>query len=216
MFQGFSDQTIDFLWGVRFNNNREWMNEHKQEYRQVLLQPMTELAGEVHGQMADRYPDARLQLHVSRIYRDARRLHGRGPLKENLWFSLFGNREIRTHRPEFFFELTPEGYSFGLGVWSARAEDMQRFRASILAEPAPLTALAERFAGQELFRLEGDEYVRSMGQVSDLLRPWFQKKNFCLFCQRKYDRLVTSPALVGQLVEGFCSLMPYYDYFNAI
>ena len=27
-FQGFSPETIDFLWGIRMNNNRDWFLEH--------------------------------------------------------------------------------------------------------------------------------------------------------------------------------------------
>lgn len=29
MFTGFTPETIDFLWGIRMNNNREWFLEHK-------------------------------------------------------------------------------------------------------------------------------------------------------------------------------------------
>ena len=32
MFQGYSDETLDFLWGVRFNNDRAWFQEHKEDY----------------------------------------------------------------------------------------------------------------------------------------------------------------------------------------
>ena len=29
MFNGFTPAAIDFLWGIRFNNNRDWFQEHK-------------------------------------------------------------------------------------------------------------------------------------------------------------------------------------------
>ena len=32
MFQGFSEETIQFLWGVTLNNERSWFQAHKQEY----------------------------------------------------------------------------------------------------------------------------------------------------------------------------------------
>ena len=44
MFQGFSPETIDFLWGIRFNNNRDWFTLHKQEYQATLYEPMKALA----------------------------------------------------------------------------------------------------------------------------------------------------------------------------
>ena len=47
MFEGFSPETIDFLWGIRFNNNREWFQSHKAEYEKHLYRPMVALAEEV-------------------------------------------------------------------------------------------------------------------------------------------------------------------------
>ncbi len=28
MFQGYTQETVDFLWGIRFNNERGWFMEH--------------------------------------------------------------------------------------------------------------------------------------------------------------------------------------------
>ena len=36
MFEGFSPETIDFLWGIRMNNNRDWFTAHKQDYVNYL------------------------------------------------------------------------------------------------------------------------------------------------------------------------------------
>ena len=30
MFQGFSNETIDFMWGIRFNNEKSWFEQHKE------------------------------------------------------------------------------------------------------------------------------------------------------------------------------------------
>ena len=32
MFTGFTPETIDFLWGIRMNNNREWFQANKKQY----------------------------------------------------------------------------------------------------------------------------------------------------------------------------------------
>ena len=32
MFTGYSGETLDFLWGIRFNNDRGWFNAHKETY----------------------------------------------------------------------------------------------------------------------------------------------------------------------------------------
>ena len=47
MFLGFSPDTVDFLWGIRWNNNREWFLEHKQDYVNYLYEPMKALGKEL-------------------------------------------------------------------------------------------------------------------------------------------------------------------------
>ena len=48
MFTGYCDKTIDFLWGIRFNDARPWLEAHKGEYLQYLLQPTRELGEELY------------------------------------------------------------------------------------------------------------------------------------------------------------------------
>ena len=40
MFQGFSQATGDFLWGLSMNNDRAWFQAHRQEYEDALLLAM--------------------------------------------------------------------------------------------------------------------------------------------------------------------------------
>ncbi len=110
------------MWGIRFNNERGWFMEHKQDYQQHLLEPTRALGEAVYEGLQEMLPHEPLMLKVSRIYRDARRLHGRGPYKDHLWFCVRTGDEDWTGRPTFYFEIAPEYYSYGMGFWSPRAE----------------------------------------------------------------------------------------------
>jgi len=72
MFEGFSPETVDFLWGIRMNNNREWFLEHKKDYVQYLYEPMKALGQDLFLPFLDKPGNL---LKVSRIYRDARLHH---------------------------------------------------------------------------------------------------------------------------------------------
>jgi len=102
MFQGYTQQTVDFMWGIRFNNERSWFMEHKEEYQKELLEPTKALANEVYDGLMEKLPHEPLMVKVSRIYRDARRLHGRGPYKDHLWFCIRTGDEDWTGKPTFF------------------------------------------------------------------------------------------------------------------
>ena len=87
MFTGFTDETVDFMWGIRFNNERAWFEAHKEIYLTHFYQPMRELGDELYDYIAAKRPDLGLIRKVTRIYRDVRRLHGRGPYKERPKFN---------------------------------------------------------------------------------------------------------------------------------
>ena len=88
MFQGFSPKASDWFWELIFNNERPWFVAHKEEYIRLLKEPFQALAEDTLAEMRRRYPEREFTLHISRIYRDARRLFGRGPYKDHLWFSI--------------------------------------------------------------------------------------------------------------------------------
>lgn len=216
MFTGFTPQTTDFLWNLRFNNSREWFQAHRSEYQTVLHEPFRALANEVFDVMNERLPELNLNLHISRIYRDARRLYGRGPMKDHLWFTLFSAAETDAPVPSYFFSFEPEGYFYGVGFGSTNAAVMARFRNAILKNPAPMTKLAETFSKQSHFKLTGETYVRSKGDVGPLLQPWFDRRRICLEYSSEHNERGYSSQLRQDLLDGFAFLTPYYRYLLQI
>ena len=108
MFQGYTQGAIDFLWGLKLNNERPWFQAHKGEFQELVDRPTRELAEQLRDEMTDAYPKLGLELKVSRIYRDARRLFGRGPYKDHLWFSLRKPGEHDGQIPCFWFEVAAD------------------------------------------------------------------------------------------------------------
>jgi len=139
MFQGFAPESIEFLWNIRFNNERSWFDAHKQQYIDLIQKPLRELGVQVQQEVARRHPKRQFNLHVSRIYRDARRLHGKGPYKDHMWLVLHLPSQDTNGRnaPAFYFEIAPEYYSIGMGFYSATPLTMAKLRARIDRDPNP-------------------------------------------------------------------------------
>lgn len=214
MFQGFSQEAVDFLWGIRFNNERSWFEAHKEEYLTLVAGPMRELGEQVHAAVEEEFPKLGLNLHVSRIYRDARRLHGRGPYKDHLWFCVERPAEDWTTRPTFWFELGPDYWGYGMGCWMARPMDMAKLRSRIVRDPKPMEKLTKALRGQTEFTLGGDTYKRpKAGAPSELLAPWFQMKTISITHEEKLTEELFSRDVVDRIKTGYTFLLPYYDYF---
>lgn len=219
MFQGFTEETIRFMWGIRLNNSRDWFLEHKESYLRSLYQPMKELGADVQQRLLSRASDLELNLKVTRIYRDARRVKYGGLYKDHLWFVLHAPREgTWTPEPAFYFEARPEEYEIGLGYWCPRAAFMGQYRQKILREPEKLETLARRLNRQKVFALEGAQYKRPKGEVSALLKPWFNRKDLAINARYGYDEgsPFFGPELTEQIAEGFAWLLPFYRWFKEI
>ena len=213
MFRGYTDKTVDFMWGIRFNNERSWFMEHKEVYQKELLEPTKALAAQVYEGLREKLPHEPLMMKVSRIYRDARRLHGRGPYKDHLWFCVRTGDEDWTGRPTFYFEIAPEYYSYGMGFWAASAATMERFRTQVKEHPEELEQLVRELERSGRFTLVGEEYARDKGAPSELLRPWVQKKSLSLQFEKPLDERIFRPELAEEIVAELGELVPLYRYF---
>ena len=209
MFNGFTQQTQDFLWGLLLNNERPWFEAHRADYMQHLWVPFKELALDTLEEMQRRFPDLQLNLHVSRIYRDARRLFGRGPYKEHLWFSI--GRTAKTDcNPSFWFQLGAEGWGYGLGLFGQRPDEMDNYRKSIAADPAGFLRMVRKIEADGRFVLTGDSYKRPKGDVGPELSGWYNKKYVCLEHMEDFEGALLTPALPKVMAEGFTALVPMY------
>ena len=215
-FNGFPPEAGAFLWELRFNNERPWFNAHKEEFLTLVDRPFRALADEVFERMQEAFPKREWYVHVSRIYRDARRLYGRGPYKDHLWFTLRCDASKDEEVPGFYFGIDPEGYDYGMGYWSSKAQLMERYRRLTLANPKPLETLARRLNRQDVFTLGGQSYKRPKVEHSPLLDPWLNKKWIAVGCEKAHDELSRSPDLADEVVKGFTFLVPYYDYFDSL
>ena len=216
MFQGYTQETVDFMWGIRFNNERTWFEAHKDIYLTKFYRPMKELGDEIYDFLQEERPDYGLIRKVTRIYRDARRLHGRGPYKDHLWFCVRTGDQDWTGRPTFYFEIAPDYYSYGMGFWCPRPALMAAYRRSLDQHPETLSRLVRQFNKQEVFTLSGPEYARSKGETTALLQPWYNRKSINLQHDGPLDERIFSPELAQDVIDGFRTLMPLYRYFDKL
>lgn len=213
MFTGFTKETGDFFWELAFHNERPWFLDHKEQFEQVVNTPFKALAADTMALMEQRYPKADLRLHVSRIYRDARRLHGRGPYKDHLWFSVKNSQQL-LDGPMFWFEIGAAEYSYGMGFYSATASQMEAFRRSIDANPARFERIARPIMEDSRFQIFGEEYRKPKGlHEGDVIDAWYNRKRIGIEVDRDLGGDAFSEKLPEILVDAYAKLMPMYEFF---
>ena len=172
MFEGFSPETVDFLWGIRMNNNREWFLEHKKEYVNYLYEPMKALGKDLFVPLMEKPGNL---LKVSRIYRDSR-LHHPLPYKESLWICIRADVEWWAENPCLYFEIRPEGVTYGFVLWRPRPATMEQFRQHIAAHPREFLKLIRETEKATGLPVTADTYKRPKPCENEKLLPYFSWK----------------------------------------
>ena len=211
MFTGFTPETIDFLWGIRMNNNREWFQEHKKQYVQFLYEPMKALGQELFQPFLERPGNL---LKVSRIYRDAR-MHPPEPYKESLWICIRQDVEWWAENPCLYLEINPDEVHYGFFIWKMRTSAMEEFRQYITAHPDEFLELirkTEEAVGQ---RITAETYKRPKPTDNPALEPYFAWKGQ-IGCTRSIapGPDMFGPELKDEVADFFEKLTPLYEYFN--
>ena len=211
MAEYFSQKTGDFLWELALNNERPWFRAHKEEFETLVNGPLKTLAFETLELMRDRYPQEDFGLHICRIYRDARRLFGRGPYKEHMWFTI-KDGDPKAQGPSFWFEISPSDYSYGMGTWDMTAKQAQKYRDRIDAAPARFEQMIRDLASHGELRLWGDEYKRPKADRGELLNPWYNRKSLSVGRTFEYGTPV-DPTL---LADAFGHYMPLFHFLRDV
>ncbi len=211
MFQGFTPETVDFLWGIRMNNNRDWFLLHKQDYVNHLYQPMKDLGQLLFAPFLEKPGNL---LKVSRIYRDAR-LHHPLPYKEGLWICIRQDVDWWAENPCLYFEIYPEGVSYGFCLWRPKVSTMEEIRKGMAARPEEFLNLIARTEEETGLPIIADLYKRPKEAPIPELAPYYAwKGNISCVVQEEVSPGMFGPELGQRAQTLFRQLTPLYDYFN--
>ena len=211
MFEGFSPETFDFLWGIRMNNNRDWFLEHKPQYIRTLYEPMKALGKELFQPFLDKPGNL---LKVSRIYRDAR-MHPPEPYKESLWICIRQDVEWWAENPCLYFEINPEGVHYGFFFWHPKPAKMEEFRREIARDPEPFLQLIDQVEAATGVSVTAGEYKRPKPCADPRLERFYRwKDQIACTVHEDFSEDTFGPELGDRVRDFLMAAMPLLDYMG--
>ena len=209
MFEGYCPETVDFLWGIRLNNNREWFMAHKPDYVKYLYEPTKELG----KALLDIVKPGTL-VKVSRIYRDSR-MHHPLPYKESLWICIRQDVEWWAENPCLYFEINPDRIHYGFFFYHIKPQIMERIRQDMQIDPdnfRKLMRAAQKITGVPV---SADVlYKRPKPTENPKLAPYFAwKEQIGCVVEEEFSPATFGPELGERVKNTLRGLMPLYEYF---
>jgi len=214
-FTGFTQATFDFFAGLKENNYKPWFEEHRPIYEKEVQQPLKALALAMTPEMysIDSQFNSQPNKMISRIYRDIRFSKDKSPYKTNMWIMFQRIVPDWENFPGYYLEISDEGYQYGMGLFMAKKNVMDEYRAKIEYEPEHFRQMTKELIDKHHFVLGGDEYKRPINNsLPDYFQTWIQRKSVYLYKICPVGKEMFDAGFARHLAKEFTLLQPLYEF----
>lgn len=207
-------EAFDFFKRLEKNNNRDWFNENKKEFKEIEAE-----VKQVYNQLFEMLNthDEIDKMKLFRIYRDVRFSKNKLPYKTH-----FGGSFHRTKprlRGGYYLHIQPNNKSFiATGFWEPEKNDLMRIRKEFEMDDEEIRTIINKKSFKSIWgELVGDELKTAPRgfdkehKAIDLIR----KKQF-IFTKNFTDKEVTSQDFIPNVNTAFKAIRPYFDYMSDV
>ncbi|NRD20081.1 DUF2461 domain-containing protein [Winogradskyella eckloniae] len=205
---------LTFFKKLETNNNREWFNENKPEFKALEAQMKT-----IYNQLGAvmNTHDQIENIKIFRIYRDVRFSKNKSPYKTH--FGGAFSRKKPELRGGYYLHIQPNNESFiATGFWQPSKEDLLRIRKEFEMDDSEIRAILNEetfkttwgnFVGDEL-KTAPKGFNKEHAAI-DLIR----KKQF-IFTKKYTDKAVLANDFLEDVNLAFKHVRPFFDYMSDV
>ena len=212
---GFSSEGLGFLRTLAANNDRDWFNAHKADYKAQVEGPAKHFAASVAAGLTAMTGDA-LSHKVFRIYRDVRFSKDKTPYNTHVRIGWFAEGAGAIKRG-FFFSLETDKTVFGAGSMDFGKEGLEIYRKAIIdeAKGAAVVSLLSKLGkgGASLH----DAELKRVPREYDADHPRAalrRRKSLAAWLESGPEDFVQANDGPATALSSFERLMPLYDWLR--
>ncbi|WP_142786075.1 DUF2461 domain-containing protein [Changchengzhania lutea] len=205
---------FNFLKKLEKNNNREWFNDNKSEFK--ALENEVKLVYQAVYNNLNKH-DELDKLKLFRIYRDVRFSKNKAPYKTHFGGSF--HRIKPRLRGGYYLHLQPNNESFiATGFWEPAKEDLHRIRKEFEMDDEEIRAILDNenfksiwggFVGDEL-KTAPRGFDKNHKSI-DLIK----RKQF-IFTKKFTDKDVFDEDFIQVVDKAFQAIRPYFNYMSDV
>lgn len=207
-------EALDFLKKLHKNNDREWFDERKPEFK-ALEKEMKTFYGEV-GKLLNQH-DIIIKTKAFRIYRDIRFSKDKTPYKTHFAASFM--RKKPELRGGYYLHISPGNKSFvAVGFWNPDKKDLKRIRKEMEIDASEVREiLSEKKLKKHWGKLQGKTLKTAprgfdkAHENIDLInhKQWIFNHNFS-------DKDVLSDGFAKTVDAHYDAIRPFFDYMSSV
>lgn len=144
MKSNFPKCAADFLSKLSRNNNREWFESHRDEYKTMLLEPAQEFVIGMGSKLQTIRPNIvaipKIDKSIFRLHKDVRFSKDKLPYKTNLGIIFWEGDDKKLESSGFYFHIEPKYFFIGGGTYMFTDNMIKTYR----------EALTDKTAGEQI------------------------------------------------------------------
>ena len=219
----FTPKSFKFLQKLAKNNNRDWFNEHKQEYEDVIRTPALTFIGEISDDLADISPHfyaipKKVGGSLMRVYRDVRFGKDKTPYKTHVGIQFRHALGKDVHSPGFYLHIEKNNCFIGVGIWRPDSPSLAKIRQRIVASEKKWITASQDKKFRKQFEFTGESLVNApRGYAKD--HPFLEdlKRKDFIALSTISEEDICSPKLKSLILKRFKTGEPLMKFLcNAL
>lgn len=161
----FTQNTFHFLDELAANNNRNWFEQHKNNYELLVRNPALQFIEAMEPALRTFAPAFRADTRkiggsLMRVYRDTRFSRDKTPYKTNIGIQFRHQLGKDVHAPGFYVHIASDECFFAVGSWHPAATALGQIRDLIVEKPEQWLAARDDKKFNAQWSLAGDSLAR--------------------------------------------------------
>ena len=204
---------IGFLSRLKKNNNREWFNANKKEFKEVQAEAKAFYEALMEAMRAH---DDIEKLKMFRIYRDVRFSKDKTPYQPHFAGSF--SRAGAHLRGGYYLRIRPGESFIAAGFWEPNKEDLYRIRKEFEVDAAPFRKVINNKKFKSIWGELIGEGVKTAPKGFDKTHPNIDliRKKQLIFVRNFKDGEVSAPDFLKTVNDSFKAIRPYFDLMSEI
>lgn len=209
-----SKEVFSFFKKLEKNNNRDWFNDHKKEFKTIETE-VKKIYNSIFESIKSH--DDVDKFKMFRIYRDVRFSKDKTPYKTHFGCSF--HRAKPKLRGGYYLHIAPNNESFlATGFWEPNKDDLLRIRKEFEMDDQEIRDILSNKKFKSTWgNLVGDELKTAPRDFDkehkaiDLI-----KKKQYIFTKKYTDKEVISDGFIKEVDASFKVIRPYFDYMSDV
>lgn len=216
-FLGFVPDMLHFLAENHLQNSSVWFDEHRKDYERLVKEPSYRLIEAMLPEMLafdNQIAQAPSRI-LSRVRRDTRFTKNKDLYRDHMWLMFKRPKQRIGSSLTIYFEITQEGFGYGIGYYDTPRPVMEQIREMILHEDKAFLDAFAAVQAHPKFVLCGEQYKRSRyPEAPEAYQPWLNLKNIALSFESDDFECLFQGEFYDMMISDLKRIQPFYDFLR--